>query len=80
MSTEELIKKASSVCKEHDEQLKYYCETCDELVCIYCTVKAHNGHQHDGEPLFVVVHHSGGDDWGVVHRRELLSLVRHDPH
>ena len=41
MSAEELIKKASSVCKEHDEQLKYYCETCDELVCIYCTVKKH---------------------------------------
>ena len=35
------------LCKEHDEQLKYYCETCDELVCMYCTVKKHNGHHHD---------------------------------
>ena len=34
------------LCKEHDEQLKYYCETCDELVCMYCTVKKHNGHDH----------------------------------
>ena len=25
-------------CEEHDEQMKYYCETCDELVCMYCTV------------------------------------------
>ena len=36
------------LCKEHDEQLKYYCETCDELVCMYCTVKKHNDHNHDG--------------------------------
>ena len=35
------------LCKEHDEQLKYYCETCDQLVCVYCTVKKHNGHDHD---------------------------------
>jgi len=35
------------LCNEHDEQLKYYCETCDELVCLYCTVKKHNGHNHD---------------------------------
>ena len=35
------------LCKEHDEQLKYYCETCDELVCMYCTEKKHNGHHHD---------------------------------
>jgi len=33
--------------KEHDEQLKYYCETCEQLVCMYCTVKEHNGHNHD---------------------------------
>ena len=35
------------LCKEHDEQLKYYCETCDELVCMYCTMKKHNSHNHD---------------------------------
>ena len=35
------------LCKEHDEQLKYYCETCEQLVCMYCTVKEHNGHNHD---------------------------------
>ena len=35
------------LCKEHDEQLKYYCETCDELVCMYCTVKKHSDHNHD---------------------------------
>ena len=35
-----------SLCEEHDEQLKYYCETCDKLVCMYCTVTKHNGHNH----------------------------------
>ena len=35
------------LCKEHDEQLKYFCETCEQLVCMYCTVKEHNGHNHD---------------------------------
>ena len=56
MSAEEPIKKAPSVCKEHDEQLKYYCETCDELVCIYCTVKTHNGHKHDSVKLMATKH------------------------
>ena len=35
------------LCKEHDEQLKYFCETCEQLVCMYCTVKEHIGHNHD---------------------------------
>ena len=35
------------LCKEHDEKLKYFCETCEQLVCMYCTVKEHNGHNHD---------------------------------
>ncbi|XP_065908678.1 tripartite motif-containing protein 2-like [Dysidea avara] len=35
------------LCKEHDYELKHYCETCDELVCMYCTMKDHNGHDHD---------------------------------
>jgi len=35
------------LCKEHDYELKHYCETCDELVCMYCTMKKHNGHNHD---------------------------------
>ena len=35
-------------CKEHrSNELQYYCETCDELICMYCTVKEHYGHSHD---------------------------------
>ena len=41
------IQVKTPLCKEHDEQLKYYCETCSELVCVYCIVKKHNGHHHD---------------------------------
>ena len=35
------------ICKEHNEKLQYYCETCEQLVCLYCTVKDHIGHNHD---------------------------------
>jgi len=35
------------LCKEHEYELKHYCESCDELVCLYCTMKEHNGHNHD---------------------------------
>ena len=35
------------ICKEHDIELLFYCETCDQLICMYCTVKEHNGHNHD---------------------------------
>lgn len=35
-------------CRAHgSNELQYYCETCDELICMYCTVKEHNGHKHD---------------------------------
>ena len=44
------------LCKEHDEQLKYYCETCDQLVCMYCTVKKHNGHDHDSVKQMATKH------------------------
>jgi len=35
------------LCQEHDYELKHYCETCRQLVCMYCTMKAHGDHQHD---------------------------------
>jgi len=35
------------ICKEHDYELKHYCETCDVLVCMYCIMKDHSGHSHD---------------------------------
>ena len=35
------------MCREHDIELLFYCETCDQLVCMYCTVKYHYNHNHD---------------------------------
>ena len=46
------------LCKEHDEQLKYFCETCEQLVCMYCTVKEHNGHNHDTVKKMATKHHN----------------------
>ena len=40
-------KQKAMMCREHDIELLFYCETCDQLVCMYCTVKGHNGHNHD---------------------------------
>ena len=35
-------------CREHgSNELPYYCETCNELICMYCTIKEHSGHNHD---------------------------------
>jgi DNA-binding beta-propeller fold protein YncE len=35
------------MCPEHKEEMKVYCFDCSCLVCLYCTVKGHNGHNHD---------------------------------
>ena len=40
-------KPKAMMCREHELELSFYCETCDQLVCMYCTVKDHNGHNHD---------------------------------
>ena len=35
-------------CREHgSSELQYYCETCSELICMYCTIKEHSSHSHD---------------------------------
>jgi len=34
-------------CMEHENEIAYYCETCEDLVCFYCTVKSHNGHDYN---------------------------------
>ena len=40
-------KPQAMMCREHDIELLFYCETCVQLVCMYCTVKDHIGHNHD---------------------------------
>ena len=40
-------KPKAMMCREHDIELLFYCETCDQLLCMYCTVKYHIGHNLD---------------------------------
>ena len=41
-------KKVAMKCSKHpSEELKIYCETCDELICRDCTIKTHRDHQFD---------------------------------
>jgi len=37
----------SVLCQDHDLKLNFFCETCDQLVCHYCTINEHNGHVHN---------------------------------
>jgi len=41
------VKVEIPLCKEHDYELKHYCQTCNTLICMYCTMKEHSGHNHD---------------------------------
>ena len=35
-------------CPQHrNRELELYCETCDELICLQCTIQQHNGHQYN---------------------------------
>jgi len=40
-------KAKSMLCPDHDLEMNFFCETCDQLVCHYCTTNEHNGHVHN---------------------------------
>jgi len=40
-------KPKAMMCREHNIELLFYCEACDQLVCMHCTVKDHISHNHD---------------------------------
>ena len=41
-------KKVALHCHHHqNKELELYCETCEELICLHCTVKKHKDHQYD---------------------------------
>ena len=41
-------KKVILCCLQHQgKELDLYCETCEELICLHCTVKIHKDHQYD---------------------------------
>ena len=42
------LKKVPLYCSLHEgKELELYCETCEELICLLCTVKKHKDHQYD---------------------------------
>ena len=42
------LKKVTLYCSLHKgKELELYCETCEELICLLCTVKKHKDHQYD---------------------------------
>ena len=41
------IKPKEASCHEHKLELKFYCETCNQLVCQYCIMRNHLNHCHD---------------------------------
>ena len=49
-------KHKTPMCKKHDSELLFYCDTCEELACMYCTVKDHIGHKHDTVNLMANKH------------------------
>lgn len=44
------------MCEKHNVELSFYCETCEELVCMCCTTNEHSGHHHDGVELLAEKH------------------------
>jgi len=69
------------VCREYDYELKHYCETCDQLVCIYCTMKEHNDRNHYVLKKIVGKHKQqwkdstidGFDDSDLVKKKRLVT-------
>jgi len=40
-------KAKSMLCADHDLEMNFFCETCDQFVCHYCITIEHNGHVHN---------------------------------
>ena len=44
----ERVKQDVAYCPRHqNRELELYCETCEELICVQCTIQQHNGHKYD---------------------------------
>ena len=62
----EKVKQDILYCQQHQnqEQLVLYCETCEELICVQCTIQQHNGHKYN---LIVEVFEK--------HKQEIMSSL-----
>ena len=52
LQSEKVVRK----CQEHELELIFYCETCDQLVCQYCIVRYHIKHDHDTVKKMAIKH------------------------
>ena len=42
------VKQDILYCPQHrNRELELYCETCEELICVQCTIQQHNGHKYN---------------------------------
>ena len=60
-------KEVSTFCSEHvKEELKLYCGTCGELICLHCALKTGRHHNHDYELI---------EEAFVTYKKEVGSLL-----
>ena len=69
-------KAVTMLCSEHDNELKYYCESCKELVCLYCTTKKHDTHEHEIVKKVVGKHRKNLDDAVAPINKIIDSLLQ----
>ena len=44
----EKVKQDILYCQQHQNQeLVFYCDICEELICVQCTIQQHNGHKYN---------------------------------
>jgi len=69
------------LCQDHEEELNYYCDsdTCKKLVCSYCTIRDHLGHNHDTVRKKAATHRSKLEEMAGQVEEILRSLcITHD--
>ncbi|XP_065920493.1 tripartite motif-containing protein 2-like isoform X2 [Dysidea avara] len=57
-------KAKSMLCPNHDLEMNFFCETCDQLVCHYCVTIEHTGHVHNSVKVIA-----------KKHRKELEKMI-----
>ena len=46
----------SMLCPDHDLEMNFFCETCDQLVCHYCITIGHTEHVHNSVKVMAKKH------------------------
>ncbi len=41
------------MCQHHEQAMNVYCFDCKTLICLYCSIKAHNNHNHESVKVAV---------------------------